>query len=245
MPIRKEKSVEIYGTTYKIKQLAASKGAITLVRILRLFFSGAGSLGEILQRPEVQELMSGMFANQFVISEAVLSQLPAEISVKLTNIKDQVYQNVGAVREALQPLLSPEEFEHCYMFVCQKAAQPKDEAASMISVSSYALQLLYDIIDKIDEEKFERLLSDLINNSVIRYHVTGTEEHRKWLTESGIPVFDEHFAGRYNEMIELFVYLIIFNYAESLIMLKKNQILTHLRPILDKIMPEKPVQTNE
>jgi len=244
MPIRKEESVEICGITYKVKQLAASKGAVTLVRILRLFFSGAGSLGEILQRPEIKKLISGLSSSKFVFDNIVLSQLPDEIGIKLTGIKDQVYQNVAEVREALTPLLSSEEFEQYYAFICIIAPQAKDAAFVQISLFSHVLQLVSDIIMKIDEIEFERLLFDLINNSMIRYRVAGKEEYIKWLTESGLSVFDEHFAGRYNEMLELFVYLIIFNYGESLIMLKKNQISTHLQPILDKIMPKPPAKTN-
>jgi len=246
MPTRKEEEVEIYGYTYKVKQLSATKGSLLLLKLSRLIFAGAGSLGELLEKPEVKKLIDSFFSNDFIITDEVLALLPSDVSPKLLQLKGQVFSGTDDLKAELETLLSADEMSQHFVMISMKSAVGKDSSDSIVSISSQLLQLVRDIMINMDEDIFTSLLSNMINESVLRCRGVGKEKWDLWLHPTAqIYIFDDHFAGRYNAMLELFVFLLIFNYAESFLMLKKNQISKFLRPILDKLMLKVGAETAE
>lgn len=239
MPIRKEEERNIYGTKYKIRQLPATIGARLLMRITKVFFKGAGSLSDVLQNEQVKSIIESFFTDSLVINDLVLEDLPPDIKAKLQPLKGQTLEDIDVVHEALLKHLSKSETKEYYPQICKKAAfSSTPEFSQILSISGHLIQLIGDIVNNVDPDEFDGLLSELINKSVIRYRPAKEEEYKKWLNNNNDYAFDDHFAGRYNEMIELFVYLILFNYAESLIMLKKNQILSYLNTWMEKLKPK-------
>jgi hypothetical protein len=233
MALPKEEEKQIQNTIYKIKQLPASKGWLYLLKLSRLVFSGANSLSEILQRPEIQELFGNLSSNNFEITEELLAKLSPSIAEKLQSLKNQAYLSMDLFQNAL---------------LTMQAAIPKDEGNANISISSHILKFVSSLMLDLDAEALSIYIEEMINSSVQRYsyHRSGEGMWVNWKHESeGIYAFDNHFAGRYNEMLELFVYLLIFNYAESFLMIKKNQIMNDLRPILDKLIPKLSPLTDE
>lgn len=245
MALPKEEEKQIQNTIYKIKQLPASKGWLYLLKLSRLVFSGANSLSEILQRPEVQELFGNISSNNFEITEELLAKLSPNIAEKLQGLKDQAYLSIGLFQNALLSALSDEEFAQFSVILTMQAAVAKDEGNANISMSGHILKFVSNLILDLDAEALSAYIEEMINSSAQRYR-EGEGQWIDWKHESErIYAFDNHFAGRYNEMLELFVYLLIFNYAESFLMIKKNQIMNDLRPILDKLIPKLNSLTDE
>ena len=239
MSIRQEEEITIYGTEYKIKQLPATTGARLLIQIIKVFFTGAGSLSNILQDERVKKIIETFFTNSLLISDLVMEDLPADVKNKLQPLKGQTLTDVGAIKEALSLHLSKDEVEKYYLPICKKAAfSSTPEFSEILSITGHLLEFIKEVVHTLDPDEFDSLLSNLINKSIIRYRPEKEEKYKKWLNANGDFAFDDHFAGRYNEMLELFVYLILFNYAESLIMLKKNQILSWLNTYLEKLKPK-------
>ena len=239
MTIRKEQDIKIQGTEYRIKHLPATIGAGLFAQISKLFFSGAGAVGDLLQDNQVKEVFQKFFTSSLAIGDVVLEDLPPKIKQKLQPLKDKVFEGVAEIIEALSKHLSKEETEKYYGVIAEKAAVSSNpDFSSILSLAGHLLELLKGIIHKIDPEELSHLLGSLINNSVIRYRPEGEKEFKTWINRENNYMFDDHFSGRYGEMLELFVYLALWNYADSIIMLKKNQILTHLQPYLDMIKPK-------
>jgi hypothetical protein len=245
MAIPREEEKKIQNTLYKIKHLPASKGWLYLLKLSRLVFSGANSLSEILQRPEVQKLFGNLSSNNFEITEKLLAKLSPNIAEKLQGLKNQVYLSIDLFQSALLSALSDEEFSQFSVMLTMQAAVARDESNANISISSHILQFVSSLMLDLDAEALSLYIEQMINSSVQRYR-EGEGQWTSWKHEGEkIYAFDNHFAGRYNEMLELFVYLLIFNYAESVLMIKKNQIMNDLRPILDQLIPKLDPSTDE
>lgn len=239
MTIRKEQDINVHGTEYRVKHLPATIGAGLFAQISKLFFSGAGAVGDLLQDDRVKELFQKFFTSSLVISDVVLEDLPPQIKAKLQPLKGEKYPGVAEIIDALSENLSKEEVEKYYGVIAEKAAVSSNpDFSSILSVAGHLLELLKSVLHKIDPEEFAYLLASLINNSVIRYRPEGEEKFRRWINKENNYAFDDHFAGRYGELLELFVYLALFNYADSVIMLKKNQISTYIKPYLDMLKPK-------
>ncbi len=240
MTLRKEEEIEIYGTEYKVKQLTATVGTRLMIRLVKLFSKGAGSLSDILQNEQVKEIVQKFFTNEIIINDLVLEVLPSDIKAKLQLIKGAELPNIEAVIVTFSKYMSEDEAKKYALQVCQTSASSSTpEFSEILSFSGHLLQLLRDIILTVDPDEFDDILFNLINPSILRYRPANQDEFRKWLNDNGDYAFDEHFSGNYNEMLELFVYLILFNYAESFILLKKNRILSYLNIYLKKMNPKK------
>lgn len=238
MSFRKEEEITLYGSTYKVKQLAGTTGARILLQLTRLIMKGAGSISDLLQNENVKKIIKSFFTDELKLSPDVLAILPPEIEKKLMPLLDKVYPSSQELKTALSQYLSAQELDKYYLKIVPKAAlSSTPEFSTILSASGHLLILIRDIIITIDLDEFDDLFSGLINRSVIRYQPAGQEKFIKWQTTEGY-AFDDCFAGNYNQMLELFVYLALFNYAESIIMLKKNQILSYLQPYLKKLKPE-------
>lgn len=238
MPIRTEKDITVCGTEYRVRQLPGTTGARILLKILKVFFNGAESFADLLENTHVKEIIETFFTTSLVINDIVFEDLPASVKQKLKSVSGQTFPDVESLHEGLKPLLSEVELEKYYLQISRKAAfTSTPEFSQILSMTGHVLTLLKDIIHRIDEDDLDDLLTGLINNSVIRYTPASEEKTTKWLNAENNYAFDNQFAGNYNEMLELFVYLVLFNYAESFIMLKKNQILEWLKPWLDKLKP--------
>ena len=239
MTLRKEEEIELYGTQYKIKQLVSTLGTRLMVRLVKLSFKGAGSLSEILKNEQVKEIVQKFFSNAIIISDVVLDDLPPDIKAKLQPLKGMALDNIEEIELALSEYLSKDEAKKYSLQICKRGASSSTpEFSEILSFSGHLLQLIRDIILTVDPDEFDDLLSTIVNKSILRYRPANEEEYRKWLNENGDYAFDDHFSGNYNEMLELFVYLVLFNYAESFILLKKNRILSYLNIYLEKLKPK-------
>lgn len=221
-------------------------GARLLIKITKIFFKGAGSLSDILQQESVKQIISKFFTGELLIDNSVLSDLPDEIKNKLKSLIGQSFDDVVTLRDALLNFLSPDEVDKYHLIICQKAAiVSTPDFTSILSISGHVIELIQGIVDKVDPDEFDGLISEMINHSVIRYRPEKADEFKHWINKNNDYAFDEFFAGRYHEMIELFVYLVLFNYGESVVMLKKNQILAYFQPFLDKIMKPKTAESSK
>lgn len=233
---RKEEEKEFYGTTYKLKQLTGTIGARILMRLLKIFSSGANSLGELLQQPAVIQMLSMYMATNLVINDSVMDDLPSNIKTKLHDLKGQEFTDTGGLEAVLADVLEEQEYIVYSQTIIEKAAgDSAPDLSTIVGLSGQLLKLLNEIIHNIDADEFDGLLNDIINRSVIRYRLEGSEKFQPWKNVNNDYAFDEFFAGNYHAMLELFAYLVLFNYGESLIMLKKNQILEWTAPFLDKL----------
>lgn len=243
MPLRKEENKDIYGTEYKIKQLPATQGNRLMIRLTKLITSGAGALKDLLENPLVKKIIEEYFTESLIINEMVLSALPEDMSLKIKSLSGQTFKDVVELKKALDKHLSPDEVQKHHLRICQLSAQTgTPEFKDLISISGYFLALFQGIIDKVDPEEYDAIVADMINLSVQRYKPEGQEKAIQWYNSAGqFYEFDDHFAGNYHEMMELFVYLVLFNYAESLKLVKKNRIPDYLRTYLSdpKKQPEK------
>jgi len=246
MTIRKEEEINVHGTEYKIKQLPGTAGARIGARLAKIFFSGAGAVGDIMQDERVKELIGQFFKSSLKITDAVFEDLPPQIRTKLESLKNKEYSDTIELREELSELLSEDERDKYAEIIALKAITgSNNDFSTIISGLGKFVELLKNMIHEVNPDEFEAILSDMINKSVIRYRPQGNEKFEPWINREQNYAFDDHFAGRYGEMLELFVYLALWNYAESLIMLKKNQISTYLQPYLGMLKPEETPEPNE
>lgn len=237
MPIRQEKEIPIGATTYKVKQLPATVGMRINLQLTKLVAGALEAISNIAEKNQIKKLIENYFGDELTVSAGKLTAaLPEPVAAKLADLDGQTYADAAEFGEALKNKLDADELKaHRAEIIKATAVDAIPDLSSLLSATHELGGLIKDVVMVLDEDQIMDLMEKLINGSVIRYTPETEGRSRDWIDDRGQTAFDEHFGGNYNELLELFVFLIIFNFAESYLALKKNKVLTYITPYLAKL----------
>jgi hypothetical protein len=104
-----------------------------------------------------------------------------------------------------------------------KISSMVDGETNYTDILEYAgmfLTAAVEVAGIIDDEKFEELIHNIVADSIILYNEDGGKMQRP---EDDENFFDNHFAGNYEILFDLFAFLTAFNFSKSIKALKKSK----------------------